>query len=85
MAKLFGCALELINSLTHHVAHFVTRAWSVLVVISLEQMSRQVTWSEWSTWLVQGSTRSMDGLRNETFLDCRHHGVRLDGCYLLLV
>ena len=85
MAQLFGCTLEFIYCLAHHVVHFVTRTWSVLVVISLEQMSRQVARSKGSTRLMQGGTRSVDSLCNETFLHSRHHGVRLDGCYLLFV
>ena len=67
-AQPHGIVSKLVDSLAHHVVHLVGRARSVGVVVSLEQMARQVTWGEGTAGLMQGGTSALNRLRNQTLL-----------------
>ena len=69
MAESFGLAPEFVCCLAHYIVDFVGRARPVLIVVALEQVSRQVTRSEWPTGFVERGARSLDCLRNQTFLN----------------
>ena len=80
----FGSRLEVVHSLAHNVRHLVRRAWSVRVVITLEEVSREIPRCERPARLVKRRSGTVDGLRDETLLYSGHHRVSLDGCNLLL-
>ena len=82
--ELHCIATELVYRLANHIVHLVRRAGSISVVITLEQMARQVSRSERATWFVQRGTCPMNRLCNQTLLDGGHHRVRLNGFNLLL-
>ena len=85
--RRFGsCSMtaELVGCLTNDIVHFVGGDWPALVIITLEEMTREVTGGEGATWLIERSTSSMDSLCYQTLLYSRHHGISLNGVNLLL-
>ena len=79
-----GSRLEIVHRLSNHIIHLVGWPWSVRIVISLEQVPRQITRRERPTRLVQRGSCSMNSFSDKRFLNCRHHRVSLYRSNLLL-
>ena len=68
MAQFAGGSLELFDCLADHVVHLVGGPWAILIVVTLEEVPRQVAGREGPARLVERSAGPVDSLRDQTLL-----------------